>query len=933
MSGDFSYLRYAHLFVFVFSLIVFCFEFVSPIQAATITSTNEHGIGVIVLENREIAVKIAPEAGGRIISLIDKADGIERVWWQGKDDPHSGLLDDKAGHTAAPFAASIEQETAECVVVRLDSPIGQLTHSKRLTLVEGETVLRCEYIYVNHSDSKIETEPMVRNYFLAGGAAGSEDLIYWPSAFGIESKPYPYDDAGWHKVERPWCALIDTEARSGFALWVSPEHLKRFYSWADNSPAYPTLEWQLSLSLDPGQTATVPVIISLLRGISGVSDVSTQAAVHLATESAGNDLTIKASLYPFEVLRDPNVDLRFDYETLDRIFVWGEVGIHLENCQPGQCSQGQTVYTAPSQGTYVLMTRVVSRPNNTLNDFEIPIIVGHSSGVYYKGRRQDNPETPIAVVTDVDVQSGYLVHWGGPEPPFAKAQSLALWMGTDEYESLELDVLALRDMGLTRAEIRGDLPTPTFLLQTQDGVANSGAELELEQYGIIPGDSLGLSQGDHKAFWLTLDSRHLPVGDYAFDILISPENGTTRSIHVLLHVVNAQRIRRDQAKLNLYHLYAYNASHFAEHARLMTSHYCHQIMLHFAQRVWEHAVTVTPALDNQIDVNFSRMDDRLRMFLEAGYDEVALMSGSFFHDKWFAAFDGASEEILQNAQEAFKPIIIQHLYDVGFREVWFYSIDEPSVNYALSDKVIDYFSACRASSPRLKMHMTMNHYAPVLINELNQFMDIYTPSRALCQTVLEDIASGAASIDSTDQVGFYCGEFMNRKPDTGRMDGWFAAYNDLPFYSIFAYNFRTSRQPSWGLYADSSQGIVTTPPFECLRDGYEDYAYWKQFCHMLERVKDLDQTGLTDEQKLIIDNALALRTNMFGTDADAVLHMRVNPGSQGARSWHSFETEDRWQCLQAKGMVVQQIDALNTLFQDQRVTCFEQRPDHKPQTD
>ena len=886
----------------------------------TIARSDEDGLHVVRIENARLVVRVAASSGARICSLTDKMDGVEQVWW--RNDGRSGLLDDKAGLSAAAYAVTVEEAGPERVTVNFDAPAaaGALRLSKQLTVVEGEPAVRVEYVYRNTSAKRVHHRHMVRNYYLAGGVAGPEDRYFWRGPRGAESELYPYSGVGaWHDVIKPWYAAIDTKTETGLAVIVDSPSLRKFYNWADNSPTNPSIEWQVELKLPPGGSAAVPVTLALLKGLAGVTDASRDSVIHLRPATESTTLTMQARFYALtELLGDTRAALHCRYETLDRIFMWEEDGIHFPPTTPGEAVSGQTTYTPPQAGTYVLMAKT-RNGGQTLNAFEIPVAVGRATGSYYKGRREKEQSRPLAVVTDKDIERGYTLHWGGPEAPFPPATPLELTLGNDEYESIELGVLALRDLGAVVVSVSAlpALPAAAVQLRTCQGVSNPGESgTSPDRYGLVEGHTLEMPQGAHRAFWLTLRSHGIKPARYALTLTMQPANAPARSLPILVDVLNVSQAPRSEASLRMYYTLTYISPALKRHFELLSSHYIRQLQVHFPFNSWRGAVAVRRDESGELQIDFRRMDRRLKPALESGLDEIALM-GRLDRDNWFAALSDESEEARTAARTRFGHSLVEHLLELGFTDVWVYALDEPSIPDATKPETIARLRRLEDAHPRLRVHTTINHYAPMLVSKLNSVIDVWTPNSSVCETMLEDIAKGVVTIDAADRIGFYRGGFLHSSPDVMRSYGWRAAFLGVKHYTVYAYNQGYGPERPYIIFGKGPNGPVTTPALEGLRDGFEDHAYWRRLLMLLEQTSTVDRATLTKQKRQAIADALSFRDRAFGTTADALIPLTPTPGGHGARPGHGFKQKDRHAFGRAKGVLLRHIAALHGIL-DQR---------------
>jgi len=894
--------------------LVFASLCVAPsLFAAGVERGGDGDLDIVRIENRFLVAKVAANSGARICSLVTKADGVEQVWWKGgQGAARSGLIDDKAGFETATYATAIEERGPERVVVRFESPGGDgLSIAKRITVVEGEPAIQVDYIYANRSKRPIRTKHMVRNYYLAGGQAGPEDRYFWPGARGPERADFPYGDVGVsHEVMKPWYAVIDTKTRTGLAMVVDSPALLSFYNWADGGPRNPTMEWTVSVDLGPGKSMNVPVTLALLRGLAGVTDATARCVLDLNAKAEENALTVNAQAYPVAALTgDQRIAARFRYETLDRIFLWEEDGIHFGPGEPGQIVEARTVFRTNAPGTHIVSVTARSA-GRELNELEMPVIIGHSTGSYFRGKREAEQSRPLVVLTDKDVQRGYVLHWGQPEPPFEPASPVDLTMGCDEYESIELGMLALREMGNVTARVNvPGWPDENIEMRVQEGVAVRGTKLSDGGYALTKGSQLAMPLGAHKAFWVILRSHGVKPGRYSLTVTIHPERGPARALPAVLEVLD---VRRDPtASLYLYHTLTYSGT--PQHLKILREHYLRQAKPHFGFRTWWRRVSVRRDPEGALVPNFKGLDAALSLPRKRGFDVVHI-SGALWNDRWFTALNEESPEQQRQTRHEFVRLLVDHLLGLGFKEVVYYAIDEPSIAMATDPEFVARVRELRAAEPRLKIHMTVNHYAPILVRTLNPYIDYWTPNSNVLITLLEDAAKGVVPIDEKDRVGFYGGGWYHTIADHRRADGWRAAYHRVAYYSLFAYS--ASRR-EWRLYDKGPDGQPQpTPALEGMRDGFEDFSYWRQFELLLEQAGQVEEAKLSAKSRKVLQNARAFRERAFNMSDDSLVPMRMNRGGHGARPGPTVDAQavSRWRLLTAKSALLRHMLALKAVL-------------------
>jgi hypothetical protein len=419
--------------------------------------------------------------------------------------------------------------------------------------------------------------------------------------------------------------------------------------------------------------------------------------------------------------------------------------------------------------------------------------------------------------------------------------------------------------------------------------------------------------GAHKAFWFILRSHQVKPGRYSLTFTVHPEHGPVRALPAVVEVLDVRQASRDEVSLYFYHTLTYSGSR--RHLEILRDHCLRQVEIHFGFRTWFHGVSVKRDEECALVVDFGGLDGALKLAREMGFDQVHI-TGGMWNDRWFSALSEEPPEQQLRTRHEFVRMLVDRLLELGFEEVVNYAIDEPSIAMATDPKFIERVQRLKQAAPRLKLHMTMNHYAPVIVEKLNPYMDRWTPNSNVLITLLEDAGKGTAPIDAADQVGYYGGAWYSSLVDGCRLHGWRAAYHGVRYYTLFAYS-ATRRE--WRLYDfDSDGNPETTPALEGMRDGFEDFAYWRQFELMLAQARELDAAKLSEKSRTALQEAKQFRERAFAMSDDSLVPMHVNRGGHGARPGPTVDGSkaDRWRLLAAKAALLRQMVALEALLSE-----------------
>ena len=897
-------------------IVAFLMSLLAPFSAPGVTmkvcKTKEEEM--IILQNRFVKLKIQPSKGGRISSLIDKREGVELVYWR-KGKP-SGLLDDKSEFTVLPYHVSTLKKSVRKCSATLTGTAGDLRITKTISLIEGEPALRIVYNYTNISDRKLYTSHMVRNFFLPGGGADENDRYYWTDKNGLATGNYPFAKTGrYFKVSAPWFAALDTKKRSGAAWFIDSNELDSFYLWMDHRPANPSFEWTINLDLKPKQSLRVPMIIPIIRQMSGISSVNDNAVFFVKSSADNLSLSNSVELYPLQKsTAGEKAVIWFDYLDADKHSIGGEAGIYLNRLEPGGTSTGSTTYHLPKPGKYIVAVKAKREDDGTiLADCEFTVKIGD----FKENDSGGSKFTTIAKnATALEKEKGFILEIQGERLPLKSPAPIDLAMGIDEYESLRIGIVALRDLGNVKIKIEhSTLPINTISVNKQNGYGKySGKILEKNEYAIVPGDTIRMSSGDMKSFWLRFAGKEAHKGTYKLTILIRTENNQRVEIPISLTIYDIP-LNLSNARLVTYHTLKYlmTVPHYGclkEHLNLLSLSKSSTLMLFFDFKIWKNAIKTTRNSKGILRFDFSRLDTLLQPALKYKFKYVELMY-TLCRKEWLKLPSG---EDLSDNKKVVKKLchaLVDHLMNLGFLEVWVNVMDEPSIEYALSDKNLKRLREIKEIHPKLKLATTMNHYSSKLITKLNPYIDVWIPSYSagICERLLNEKSNDVVKVNNDDLVGFYeQGRFFSSQASM-RAKGWQAAYSNVDFFAIFAYN-QAPNNPDWQLFACDKAGVLgSTPALEGLRDGFEDFSYWRIFDELLE--KSVGKIGKLSQTQLgILNRCKKFKSKVFGK----LISMRRERGGHGGEAWMKIENPSAFTFQKIKSQLLANISILQTIL-------------------
>ena len=885
-------------------------SFVTSSFALTVEQQKAPTLGTVVyVENNFFSMKIAVDSGGRICSFVPKSDNIERVWWRG--DGRSGLLDDKEALTTASYELMIEKPDDKTAVISLRSPedSGRVL-TKVLTIGENDPAIRLKYRIKNTHTAKRIVSHTIRSYWLPGGKAGTEDHYFWRDDYGVQSKPYPYGGVGvWHReLGSSWYAVIDSEAATGLALWVDPAYLTFYYNWADNTPS-PSVEFNISPVVHPNEQVDIDMVIAFVQGLKSVSDVNADNVFAVSTTSKESTLITKLRVYPLRAWAKTPGAVWMRYETLDRIFLWAEATSAAESIPVGKVTELLADYTAPAEGTYVIQMGTRDCQNSKYT-FDLPVDLGKPSGVYYRGKRKPSTAQVLTTISDQDIQYGYTMFWPRRTVPFEPIIARELTLGNDEKESLEIGLLGLTDMGKITLTCQSSPAIPSDAIQ----IRHAGAPYSLPgpprtwgSYALLPGNELTLNKSECASFWVTVDTSKLKPGKYSLNLLLADAKKQARNISVLVDVRDVRTINRDDYSMVLYHTYNNIVrGNYKKHLELMHDAGVRQLMLYFNSAIWVN--TIQPKMvDGKLQVDFTKFNDCLKPARDLGYHTIGLMY-YIANPQWLANIPGFEDEKRRwEIEEQFAHLLVENILQQGFKEVWFYGIEEPSISFAMSSELLATLKRNRKYHPKMKIHMIANHYSRAMVDHLDPYVDIWTCTRPIAQTLQADARAKRVKFSAGDRISFYTSAFFNAMPGRLRGMGWIGARGGFTHYTGFAYHqgIRPTRQ--WVCFAEDPNGRpVATASLEALREGFEDYLYLNTLRYLIQRAR---RRPLTGEALKSVEEAEELLDRIYN-GKDPRCNFSERPGDHGADTWMALKDPDYVDLAELHGEIIRTIDKL-----------------------
>ena len=569
----------------------------------------------------------------------------------------------------------------------------------------------------------------------------------------------------------------------------------------------------------------------------------------------------------------------------------------------------------------------------------IAVVLAAPAGNATAATNEESPD--IVILNDKDLQRGYVVHWGAPEMPFSSAQAVEVVIGSEEKESFELGVFALRDLGNVTLSVKSTPPLPegSIELRTMQGISNPmghekfgwglltigrkgvDAAMEWKDYALVDGDELEMPGGAHKSFWPIFDGRKMPPGRYVMRLRVEPEEAAPREVGLTIEVLDAPRRGEEELHLMMYHVDHFIQQHnhevFKKHLQLMRE--SGQRQFRIDPGFQQHKGNVKFWWDEQgeIQADYKGIDRLLKTALEMGFDIFGWPTSGGASPNWLSEeMKALSADELEALMEELSRRFFQHIIDLGFKEIWWYCIDEPSVERATDPKFVEMLKSYTEKYPMLRPHCALNVYRPIMVEVLNPYMDIWMTDQGIVAQMERDIANGVIEIDDTDVRGPYGAGYYHHNPDGPRSTGWATAAQNITYYVYFAYGSKPAEKAhSFSCPSGSLGGMpYSTPGLEGVREGYEDRAYWQTLDVLLEGLAE--RHGLSPEQEEQIAAARAFRRSLSAEPPeDSLFSWRETPANEhrGFAAYRSPQAGDRWLLRRLKEPLLRHIKALQPI--------------------
>jgi len=197
----------------------------------------EAEIKTVVLENREITVTIAPQLGGKIISLKNKDK--EEITIFDLEDFGTGLAKERLwGTNSWEFAQlpyTIDKQTKNSVTLKVKGkspPLDRIEITKTYTLPADGSFLKVEVEFRNIAPlaGEVKIIPWVHNVVKIDVDSKAQNLFYLPLKEGIYSFDPTKEENVFIHAEGNWSAFLNREKGTGLLI-ASLSNPTFLYSW------------------------------------------------------------------------------------------------------------------------------------------------------------------------------------------------------------------------------------------------------------------------------------------------------------------------------------------------------------------------------------------------------------------------------------------------------------------------------------------------------------------------------------------------------------------------------------------------------------------------------------------------------------------------------------------------------------------------------
>ena len=800
---------------------------ISSLKGVEISKSKEF----IKIKNSVYTLTISPQQGGRVIAWENNKSGKNYCYWDPSGN-HSGLLDDKGAFTGMPYSVNIQENSSNLAKICLTSKnsSGGLTISKIITVRHNQSKLDVTYEYINNSPKVYINSMMIRNYFLPGGKASTNLRYFISNEKGVQTWKYPYKnlEKWFKKLSSNWFALINESNKSGIALVVNSYRLRAFYGFMARKN--PTMEWMCKIKVQPKSSVKIPVSIIMLQKAGNVAFACPEAVAYADYKITKNKLKAKTGIEPvaevYEQAEPLQGKLQLDYLANSKRNTTGMKRTITFPCPVwvGQLSETSTMFPLAKQGTYALKTKLLAG-HREIGEWEQPFDFGKPTSEYYMGKAMNKKVIKIMHLDEKDKTKGYGIHFGGLTMPYKTGRSINLNLGTGESEAFEIGLTAIKNIGQVTVDVKTNSKLNSKnlkfyqLKKVKDKYEDTKALFPFKKFIVHKGNDIRL--------WAILNCTGLKPGKYDFKIAIKPESAPSTTIPVSLNIWDVKRANRDNADLTMWHLLSWNLNFIGrKFAEDMKAHGVGELRIAWHNRFWRDKVKLTLREDGKLKTNFKGTKKYLRIARNAGMNKIAIMY-RLINSSWFKSLGKISPTKRKKYERIVVRDMVDFLLSMGFERIEYFCMDEPptTVGKSISQKMLEF----KSIHPLLRIATTINHMSNKMLAELAPGIDVWYMSCFTASPVIEMIKQKKIDLGKDDDIRiYYAFARVYSKPyDILRSKGWYSGWLQLKCYGIYNY-LKPSLRPDRIVFRDKHKNILTTPAWEGVRDGFDDFVYLRR---------------------------------------------------------------------------------------------------------
>ncbi|HOV22091.1 MAG TPA: hypothetical protein PLW95_05365 [bacterium] len=868
-----------------------------------------------VIETPYYKVTIVPDAGGRILSLIDKETNTELLHSVISNNCSlwGGLLDDKGGRENKPYVFKILSSNKNEIKISLSYKDEEKQQSviKELTFYDKVPIIGVSYTYINESQKKMTyNDTAVRNGILPGGEVVSDEDIYCvPTIKGVR-RFSPTKSPGQmpefsqkikKQVGAPWHAFLNKKKLTGLTFVHLDDGYTGWYMWKGGIPR-PTYEWFYK-SVPAGKKVTYKLLIILTHGFETLIDAKPDYLLDIRDISQTEKelmLEIKISSIWKSL---SNVKIILHLEDFNGNIVKNIPEISFKNVVVDKPQTKYITTGCPEKGFYVLKGEVITT-GKTKWQFEdiLSLRAGHFVDGPYERKIQylsiseyqdisgwkKEEEKEISQPSEEDKKRGYMVYSeiGEEAGKLLKGYNLDLVKG--EFESFRIVYYPLKeDIGMVSwgatnlRDIKTGFPVEIYPKMRIEEVEEFDASIWGYEDPFILHKLVSNKrfEGNKKQYlWLTFSTDKLEPGDYIFDIIISPDKCSTLKIPVNIKI--RQISMPDQLVSLEVEGYIGSFGHPEENLRGLKSYLCD---------LGQHNADFLQA-DRRWILNNARARDSGQLFLNyeklyKNVDEKELENKFLdfsYYNGWI--YEGIKQGLIRFKTEYYSTEVPQGFTKWALKELYWYvkergypknsifikNLDEQPTDiypkmaevgkvlqeigwqpFTTVDALLGQPEELKVLSPYFRMYQCGSFSEPDVVEKWVK-EGILRPT----DEIWEYIGSGTSSLDYQ--------YFISK--------GWYIGQHNLAGFHNHEYLRGGGERLGALIIFPTPVGPLSSPAWEGLRDGIDNanlYRYAQHLIKAVEEIKLVETTQLIKWQEQL--------SKIVSEDEDAIIHMVRQP--------------------------------------------------------